>query len=128
MNRWVDDPMNEKNKSIASQENYYKGLNQGCMKMKGWRFIAKLSGMVVDKILEETEDGINITNRRLVFTCCYNEPIKHSGALWLGTGPLSQGWGRGSLPVLLRPDSLLQPHFKPSLCGAIGMDDVKLAD
>lgn len=95
MNRWVDDPMNEKNKSIASQENYYKGLNQGCMKMKGWRFIAKLSGMVVDKILEETEDGINITNRRLVFTCCYNGPIKHSGALWLGTGPLSQGLGEG---------------------------------
>lgn len=41
MNRRVDDEMNEK-KLIASQANYYKGLNRGRMEVKGRRLIAKL--------------------------------------------------------------------------------------
>lgn len=51
-----------------------------------------------------------------------------SRALWLDMGPLGQGWGRGSRPVLLRPDSLLQPHFESLLCGAVGMGDANLAN
>lgn len=56
------------------------------------------------------------------------DPLSMSRALWLDTGPLRQGWGRGSLPVLLRPDSQLQPHLESSLCGAVGVSEVNLAD